>query len=521
MLKAPSDLSQLALDRTQASEHAKRPSLQHKRRWFSRYAIPLGILLGLVALLVAAAGNQLIPARSVTVLPVIVKRAEFLQAGTALFQAPGWIEPRPTATSVAAMTPGVLDELLVVAGQLVKKNETIARLVSLDAELQVEYAENALAIREGELDRVKAELSAAKVRVENPVHLRTQLANAQSTLAKSESEVAKLPFLIEAAESNVKYTLGIIEGKQSAKGAISDNTIAKARNEHAVANANLQELLTRKPNLEREVNALREVVETLERQMELLIEETRQLREAEAKVRSAEAYREEAKLLVRQAELALERCTVRAPMDGRILRLTASTGSRVMGLEATAGQSASTVVEMYDPQKMQVRTDVRLEDVPMVTPGQPVEISTASSSQTIHGRVLQITSAANVQKNTLEVKVELIDPPLTVGPEMLVTATFLSPENVGSRETQGSAERMFVPASLIQSPGSESLVWVADENSTAQSRSVEIGGKNNDGLVEIKSGLKVTDKLIASGLEGLRNGSRIKISGDDQKLGLK
>ena len=208
-------------------------------------------------------------------------------------------------------------------------------------------------------------------------------------------------------------------------------------------------------------------------------------------------------------------------MDGRILRLTASPGSRVMGLEATAGQSASTVVEMYDPQKMQVRTDVRLEDVPMVTPGQPVEIATASSSQTIHGRVLQITSAANVQKNTLEVKVELIDPPLTVGPEMLVTATFLSPENVGSRETQGSAERMFVPASLIQSPGSESLVWVADENSTAQSRSVEIGGKNNDGLVEIKSGLKVTDKLIASGLEGLRNGSRIKISGDDQKLGLK
>ncbi len=104
---------------------------------------------------------------------------------------------------------------------------------------------------------------------------------------------------------------------------------------------------------------------------------------------------------------------------------------------------------------------------------------------------------------------------------MLATATFLSPQNDGSRETQSPAERMFVPASLVQSQRSQPFVWIADEHSTAQSRPVEIGGKSNDDLVEIKSGLKVTDKLITSGLEGLRNGSRIKLSGDDQKLGLK
>ncbi len=185
MPKTPLDLSQLALARAPSSEDAKRPSLLRKKRWFSRYALPLSILVGFFALLVSAAGNQLLPAQTVTVLPVIVKRAEFQQAGTPLFQAPGWIEPRPTATSVAAMTPGVLDELLVVAGQLVKKNEPIARLISVDAELHLEQTKNALAIREGELDRVKAELSAAKVRFENPVHLRAQLADAQSTLAKS------------------------------------------------------------------------------------------------------------------------------------------------------------------------------------------------------------------------------------------------------------------------------------------------------------------------------------------------
>ncbi len=68
-----------------------------------------------------------------------------------------------------------------------------------------------------------------------------------------------------------------------------------------------------------------------------------------------------------------------------------------------------------------------------------------------------MTSSANIQKNTLEVKVELLDPPLTVGPEMLATATFLSPQNDGSRETLSPAERMFVPASLVHRKGASRL----------------------------------------------------------------
>ncbi len=519
MLKSPLDLSQLSLDRA-PTNHAPHKPLQQKKRWISRYGLPIAILVGFAVLLASAAGDRLMPARSVTIMPVIVKRAEMQQAGSTLFQSPGWIEPRPTAISVAAMAPGVIEELMVVAGQSVKMGEPIARLVCVDAELALLQTKNALAIRDGELNRAKAELSAARIRLENPVHLRVLLADAQSNLTKSKTELAKLPFLIEAAEANLKYALTSKEGKQSAKGAISDNVIAKAENDHAVAAANLRELERRKPNLEREVSALQDVVEALEHQLKLLVEETRQLGEAEAKVQSAEAYREEAKLQVRQAELALERCAVRAPMDGRILRLVASPGSRVMGLETTAGQSSSTVAEMYDPQNLQVRADVRLEDVPMVTKGQPVEIQTASSPQVIQGRVLQLTSSASIQKNTLEVKVELLDPPSTVGPEMLVTATFLAPKNdalLGPSET----ERMFVPRSLVQSGDSASFVWIADENSAARRRIIELEGKGGGDLVAVKAGLRVTDKLITNGIEGLREGARVKITGDDLTIGMK
>lgn len=519
MVEAPLDLSKLALDRSpSAATSVIKPP---RRRWVTRYVLPIGILVGFLGLLAAEAGRRLLPRPSVTVLPVVVKRAEVQQAGTRLFQSPGWIEPRPTAINVAALAPGVVEELLVVEGQQVSKGEPIARLISIDAELDVEQARNSLAIREGELNRVRAELDAAKIRHENPLHLEVELADALSALAKTKTELAKLPYMIDAAQANADYARDSVQRKKSAPGAVSGNIIALAESAHADATATLQELVQRKPNLQREVDALAEKVDVRNRQIKLLVEETRQVREAEAKVHSAEALRDEAQLQVRQAELMLERNVVRAPMEGRVMRLVASPGTRIMGSESTAGQSSSTVVEMYDPTRLQVRADVRLEDVPMITRGQPVEVETASSSGPIKGRVLQATSSANIQKNTLEVKIELIDPPPTVSPEMLVTATFLAPLLEKTANAATEIERLFVPEQLLQADESGTYVWIVDADELAQRRPVTAGSAIAGGLVEIKAGLNVTDKLIASGVDRLRESLPVKVTGDDQNMGIK
>ena len=511
------DLSQLALDRSPTEAAAKKP---HRNRWLLRYVLPLVILLGFIALFGAAAGRQLSPRQAVRVVPVIVKRGEAQQAGTTLFQAAGWIEPRPTAIRVTALAPGVIEELLVVEGQQMKKGEPIARLISIDAELAVEQAQATLAIREGELQRAEAERGAAVKRLEKPVHLNVQLADAKSMLAKATTELEKLPFLIESAEAHVAFTRSSMESKQAAKSAIAGIIIEQAVNEHAAAQANLQELQKRGPNLKREVDALQEKVDALQQQLELLVEENRQLQEANAKVVSAAAMRDEARLRLRQAELNLERTVVRAPITGRILRLIASPGSRVMGLDENASQSSSTVVEMYDSARLQVRADVRLEDVPMVMPGAPVEIETASSGNVIQGRVLQSTSSANIQKNTLEVKVELIEPPPTVSPEMLVTATFLAPQPAATSSGPTETERIFVPEQLVHSGDGGTFAWVVDANDLAVRRTLVVGRASQDGLVEVVDGLNITDKLISSGADSLQPGDAIVVSGEDQQIGV-
>ena len=84
------------------------------------------------------------------------------------------------------------------------------------------------------------------------------------------------------------------------------------------------------------------------------------------------------------------------------------------------------VATLYDPQQLQVRADVRLEDVPNVLPGQKVQVETASASSPLEGEVLFTTSTANIQKNTLETKIAILNPPPTIRPEMLAKVTFLA-----------------------------------------------------------------------------------------------
>ncbi len=505
------DLSQLVRQRSSREEARGRRS---SRKWLTRYIVPGAILAGFGALMIASAGISWWPRPPVRLLPVIVKRSTVQPSGTPLFQAAGWIEPRPTATNVTALAPGVVESLLVVEGQSVTQGQPIARLIAIDAELAVKQAKANLAIATGDLERAQAEQQAAKIRLEQPVHLKVELADSRSVLARAETTLSNLPYQIESAAANLKFLQQSEARKRSAGSAVPGNVLQRTESDLAAADARLRELRQRKPGLQQELDALRQKVAALELRLQLLVEEKRQLAEANAKVQSAVARRESAQLQLEKAQLNLQRNTIRAPFDGRILKLIATPGTRVLGLDSQGDHKASLVVQMYDPNQLQIRADVRLEHVPLVQPGQEVEVETASSEKKIKGRVLQANSLANVQKNTLEVKVELIDPPANVRPEMLVTATFLAPESQIKETANQAVERILIPERLIQSPADQPAVWVIDPAQRAQLVSIQVGQPSENGLVSIESGLTVTDKLIASGFEDLKTGARVHVVGE-------
>jgi len=509
------DLSQLARNRP-APEATRTIG---KRSFVSRYVVSGVILLGFAALLAWAARDKLQTRKAVTVVPVVVTRGEVRQEGTPLFQAAGWIEPRPTPLLVTALTEGVVAEILVVEGQAVKAGEPIARLSDVDAKLAVRDVEATLALREAEVRSAEAELKGAELRVKHPAHLDAALAEADSLLAKTETELAKVPFLIDSATARLEFARRSLEGKRLAGTGIPERALQQAESEQATAQAELAELKQRGPRLEREAETLRQRRAALKQQRELLIDESRELADARAKLQAATARLDQAKLAVERAKLALDRTTVRAPVDGKVLQLVARPGTRVTAMEGAAALGTATIVTLYDPNMLQVRADVRLEDVGQVLSGQPVRIETASVKTPLEGVVLQATSVANVQKNTLEVKVAIKNPPPTVGPEMLVTATFLAPPQAALSGAGQTRERLRVPKQLVFTSDRGVGVWIVDPSGLAEFRSIRVGQASDGGLVEVLEGLTPTDKLISGGREGLQAKDRVTITGDDASIG--
>lgn len=513
MTTANLDLRQLAIRREGAPPT---PPPRRSRNLLSRYILPGTVLLGFVALLGWAGRDQFLSAKPVTVVPPLTTRAEVQNEGSPQFQAAGWVEPRPTATLVTAVAEGVVDKVFVVEGQRVKAGDVVAELVKADAELGLRAARADRDLRQSELEYARATLSAARTNLGKPAHLHAALGEAEAVLAQKETELTGLPFQLAAAKARAELARLGYQSKQSASAAIAGFQLQQAKSELDGAEATLAELGNREVRLKREVAAQRQKRDALQQRLDLKTDETRQQAEAEANVRSAEARLRQAEAALDAAALRLERMTVRAPADGQVLALLARPGTRVMGLAPGSLQDASTLVSLYDPAQLQVRADVRLEDVSRVQSGQKVRIETAAvPGGPLEGEVLQATSQADIQKNTLQIKVAVHNPPAALRPDMLVQVTFLAPPAPKASGAETQALRLLIPRQLVESGEGGTRVWLADRAAgVARARGVKLGQASAD-LVEVVDGLVVTDRLISGGREGLRDGQRITVAGED------
>ena len=515
------DLRELAIDRGAAVKH----SVRSPRHMLTRYLLPALLILGFLSLVAWASRDLVFPPKPVTVVPVFSTSAETMQEGTPLFKAAGWIEPRPTPIRVAALAPGVVEKLLVVEDQALTKGEAIAQLVTDDARFAHQRSLADLELRKAELDEAMAAFTAAETRLKQPVHLEAALNEAQAALAKVDTQLQTLPFQVRRAEADHAAMKRDYEGKVAAKGVVAGNQIDIAESKAEAARATLEELRDRFNSLEREQQALAGRRDALKTQLELLADEKKARDEAGARIKAAKARVARAEVLVSEAKLRLDRMSIAAPIDGRVFRLIAHPGARLgSGMTQLPGHDGSTVITMYRPSMLQVRVDVRFEDIPKVSLGQPVEIDNPALQSPLNGKVLFISSEADIQKNTLQVKVEIPVPPNVFKPEMLVDATFMAPQQKPApRESAEPKQvRLYVLQQLIQSDQTGPFVWLADQSEgVARKAAITTGPVGSNGLVQITSGLNMASRIIASGSDSLRDGERITVIGEDRELGMK
>ena len=357
--------------------------------------LPWFLLLGFLAILFALFGDRLATGTPVLVETVVTMRASAVAGEAASpastaddpwessmrFQASGWIEPEPLPLKVTSLVDGVIEEVLVLEGEAVRKGQVLARLVREDFELDLAGAQRAL-----ETARAEAEANEAAVRAVG------------ARIATLEKEVAAGKLRLLELEDRRDRLAGV------SGGGVSDEDIAQAKLRVQTHRGELEALAISRAELE-------------SGEARLL-----SMREAHrAKVGAAETE-------VARRSLALERTEVRAPMDGRVLRLFAVPGKKSMlGMD---DMDSATIATLYQPERLQARIDVPLEEASGLFVGQAVRVrSNFLPDRPFLGRVVRLAGEADLQRNTLQVKVLLEDPDPRLRPEMLCRGEFLAPRD--------------------------------------------------------------------------------------------
>ncbi len=480
------------------------------RRWKTRVLLPLLILGGLGALLAYAARDALIPAVDVEVVPVVVKTG-VAGGGAVTVQAPGWLEPDPFPLAVSALASGVVREVLVLEGEAVEVGQVVARLVEEDAELALRRAEAELGQRRSALRISEATRDAAQRDWDHPIERVRQVAVAEALLVERQGELSQSAAELAAAQARLvelEAEYRRLEGLHET-GQAAPIEFIRAEQQYEVHRALVDAARARQAVVAAHIRGAEAEVVASKKYLELRIPERRALDEAQAEVGRAEAAVAAALAARDEAALTLARMEVRSPVAGVVMTRLVEPGAKLM-LGADTPRAAQ-VVRLYDPARQQVRVDVPLTEAAAVVLGQEAEVVVdVFPDRVFRGRVTRLVHEADIQKNTLQVKVAIEDPPVDLKPETLARVRFL-----GRLEADEQAQRLLVPAALVRQTEAGTCVWLADRaGGVAQLRSVVAGTARQGDWVEVREGLRAGDRLIAGDPSRLRAGMRVRIVGE-------
>lgn len=482
-------------------------------------AVATGVAIVLAGIVFWTAGDTLTPATPVRVAPVVFEasaiepqpeQGERQPVGQAI-QAPGWLEAAPYFTAATALTDGVVAEVLVLEGQTVEQGQPLARLVPDDAQIALAAARAELASAQAEHAVAQANLRAAETDWANPVDRERAVAATNAQLAETRAELAQLPALIEAERARLEQIQAELDRASRAErgGAANELEVIVLTQRVAGQRATLEATRQRQAILEAQRDRLRAEATAAERNAELRVMETQNLDLACANALRAEAAVQMAQARLDEAQLRVDRLTITAPITGAVQRRLKVPGDKVMlGMD---DPHSAHVVHLYDPKKLQVRVDVPLADARHMFVGQRCEIIVeVLPDQTFEGVVDRITYEADLQKNTLQAKVRVLEPSPLLRPEMLTRVKFL-PRGGGGVEAPGLGETaMLVPSESIDG----GRVWVVRDRrgdlGTAYAQGVEVLEDLGE-WSRVRGALRSGD-LLALDATNLDDGARVRIS---------
>jgi RND family efflux transporter MFP subunit len=223
-----------------------------------------------------------------------------------------------------------------------------------------------------------------------------------------------------------------------------------------------------------------------------------------------EALRGEVKVAegtVRVRAQQLDDLLVRAPFSGVVVSKDAQPGEMVSPISAGGGFTRTGIATIVDMDSREIEVDVNESFINRVHDEQKTEaVLDAYPDWVIPSHVINIVPTADRQKATVRVRIGFDTLDARILPDMGVKVCFL--EDRKEQNTSAARPMVRVPSSAVVRDGETSYVWRV-RNDAVERIAVRTGGER-DGQTEILSGINAGERIVATPVEGLKEGIQVK-----------
>ena len=200
-----------------------------------------------------------------------------------------------------------------------------------------------------------------------------------------------------------------------------------------------------------------------------------------------------------ESQWALEKTVIRSPFSGRVSERMTQVGQHIR-----PGDEMFQVTD-FDP--LIARIFLPERDVIGLEEGREVRIDlNADEEVQFAGRIRQISPVVDTSTGTVKVTIESVDTPSMVRPGSFVTVNIV-------RTTH--EDTILLPREAVLRELQSAHVFLASDGE-AEKREIELGLEEGD-FVEALSGVEPGERVIVAGQGGLKDGSPVKILGDEEE----
>lgn len=421
------------------------------------YILPLTILVGFLGLFWLTSGQSLGEVVEVQYSRAQLGGVKSVHKEQVQFQAAGWLKAYPDPIYVSALTNGIVKTVHVITGDIVQKNQLLVELDDADAILK---------LKETKIELKKAEKSEYQQKIK---------------IKLLESKLKELEIQIEEQRVKVKRAKVKKERFVQSQESLSVSVLEDADFDLAEEKLKLKTMLRQ--------------LKSHEVQCELTKQEQEILREVVNLN----------KVKVEKAGLDLERTKIYAPQAGRVQHVHSVVGKKHM--LGSDNPKSTTVVDIYDPGELYVNVDVPIQDAFKIEKNQLATIKIDGYEKSVNGKVVHIAGEADIQKNTLAIRVKLIETNFKFRPDMLAQVAFLGTDSTDQKQ---SMQPIFIHSKSIVN----SRVAVINDSMEIEWRDVQLGTAKRDQWIEVLVGVFAGEKIVVSPNVSLENGVKVRLGGE-------